>query len=100
MARACEFCGKKTKVGQSYARRGLAKAKGGVGKKITGKTKRKFHPNLQRVRGVVNGTVRRVKICTRCMKSGKLQKPQKRDLFPVETASVESAPVVAPAETS
>ena len=40
MARVCQYSGKKTTVGRSYARRGLAKSKGGVGKKITGKTKR------------------------------------------------------------
>jgi large subunit ribosomal protein L28 len=75
MARVCEFCNKRTRVGNSLARRGMAKAKGGVGIKTTGVTKRKFKPNVQRVRAVVNGAVRRVKICTRCMKSGLLKKP-------------------------
>ena len=60
------------------ARRGLAKAKGGVGKKITGKESRTFKPNIQRVRAVVKGDVRRIKVCTRCMKKGLVRKPVKR----------------------
>ena len=40
MPRICEICGKGTEVGYQYARRGLAKYKGGVGRKTTGKTKR------------------------------------------------------------
>ncbi len=78
MPRVCEICGKKTEVGFQYTRRGLAKYKGGVGKKVTGRTKRRFEPNLQRVRGVMNGEVRRVRICSRCIKSGKLTKPVRR----------------------
>jgi large subunit ribosomal protein L28 len=61
MARVCEFCGKRTEVGNKITRRGLAKAKGGVGRRVTGKTKRKFQPNLQRVRADMDGTVRRVR---------------------------------------
>ena len=75
MARVCEICKKKTESGNSITRRGLAKAKGGVGRRVTGKTKRKFKPNIQRIRAEVGGSVRRVKICTRCMKAGKVKKP-------------------------
>ena len=75
MARVCEFCGKRTESGGSIARRGLPKKKGGVGLRITGRTKRKFQPNIQRVRALIDGDVRRVKICTRCLKSGKIVKP-------------------------
>ncbi|RME76266.1 MAG: 50S ribosomal protein L28 [Planctomycetota bacterium] len=78
MSRECEFCGKRTRVGNRLARRGLAKAKGGVGIKTTGINKRKFKPNIQRVRAEINGSVRRVKICTRCLKSGKIRKPRIR----------------------
>jgi large subunit ribosomal protein L28 len=78
MPRACEYCGKKTQVGFQYTRRGLAKYKGGVGKKVTGRTKRQFRPNLQRVRALVEGSLRRVRICSRCIKSGKLTKPVRR----------------------
>jgi large subunit ribosomal protein L28 len=38
-------------------------------------TKRRFNPNLRRVRAVVAGVQRRVKICTRCLRSGKVTKP-------------------------
>ena len=48
MARVCDICEKRTRVGGSIARRGLAKSKGGVGLKTTGHTKRKFFPNLQK----------------------------------------------------
>jgi large subunit ribosomal protein L28 len=37
-------------------------------------TKRRFEPNLQRVRILVNGAARRVQVCTRCLKSGKVEK--------------------------
>jgi len=75
MPRVCEFCGKRTEVGRSIARRGLAKKKGGVGRKTTGVTKRTFKPNLQTVRALVDGETRRVKICTACIRSGKIVKP-------------------------
>jgi len=81
MARVCENCGKKTTVGNSIAERGLAKYKGGVGIKTTGVTRRQFKPNLQRVRiQDKNGTVRRAKICTKCMRAGVVKKPVKRDI--------------------
>ena len=60
MARVCEICGKRTETGNKITRRGLAKAKGGVGKRVTGKTKRKFKPNVQRVRAEVGGGVLRL----------------------------------------
>jgi len=75
MARVCEFCGKRTTSGGSIARRGLPKRKGGVGLNITGHTKRTFKPNVQRVRATVGGEVKRVKICTRCLRSGRISKP-------------------------
>ncbi len=74
MARVCEICGKKTSFGRSYTRRGLAKYLGGVGKKITGKTRRTFVPNIQKVRVLQDGTACRVKICTKCLRSGKVTK--------------------------
>jgi len=74
MSRICAVCGKGPVAGNTIARRGLAKKKGGVGKKITGITKRRFLPNLQTIRIVRNGTVRRTKVCTSCIKAGKIQK--------------------------
>lgn len=72
--RACALCGKSVSFGNQISRRGLAKKKGGVGKKTTGISPRKFVPNLQRVKVVVEGTVRRLRICARCIKSGRVRK--------------------------
>ena len=77
MARLCELCGKHTMSGATIARRGLPKKKGGVGLRITGHSLRKFKPNIQRVRAVVKGEVRRVKVCTKCLRGGKVVKPGK-----------------------
>ena len=72
MARVCEICGKGTVAGRSYATRGLAKRKKGAGIKVTGITKRTFSPNLVKKRIIVNGKVKTAKICTTCLKSGKV----------------------------
>lgn len=82
MPRVCQYSGKKTRSGRSYATRGLAKSKGGVGKKTTGKTLRRFKPNLQRVRAVVNGRVVRVKIAAKYLRRGLIEKPVKRTWKP------------------
>ncbi|ODS32580.1 MAG: 50S ribosomal protein L28 [Candidatus Scalindua rubra] len=74
MARICEICGKKTSVGYQIERRGLAKRKGGVGRKITGRTKRKFKANIQTIRANINGSIKKIKICTRCINAGKVVK--------------------------
>jgi len=74
MSRICAICGKGPVAGKSIARRGLAKKKGGVGKMITGVTKRRFLPNLQTIRVNISGTVRRIKVCTSCIKAEKIQK--------------------------
>ena len=58
MPRVCPITGKKTIAGRQYARRGKAKYLGGVGVKTTGKTKRRFRPNLQKVRAVIDGNRR------------------------------------------
>ncbi len=78
MARECIFTGKKTKFGRSIARRGKAKYLGGVGVKTTGITKRKFKPNIQIVRAVIEGKVCRVKVSTRAIRDGLIVKPLKR----------------------
>ncbi|MGH7228519.1 MAG: 50S ribosomal protein L28, partial [Nitrospiraceae bacterium] len=38
------------------------------------KTKRVFNPNLQRVRALINGAAKRIKVCTRCLRSGLIKK--------------------------
>lgn len=71
MGRRCEVCGKGTIFGRSYATRGLARRKKGAGIKITGITKRSFAPNLIKKRIIINGTVKKAKVCASCLKSGK-----------------------------
>lgn len=78
MANACEVCGKKTTFGILYARRGAAKKRGGSGAKISGKTHRKFKPNLQRIRALVNGGPKRMTVCTECISAGKVKKAPRR----------------------
>lgn len=46
MAKVCQVTGKKPSYGYKYAIRGIAKKKKGIGLKVTGKTKRRFEPNL------------------------------------------------------
>jgi large subunit ribosomal protein L28 len=62
MAQRCEVCGKGPMTGHRVSH-------------AHNVTKRRFNPNLQRVRAVVGGVQRRVKVCTRCLRSGKVAKP-------------------------
>jgi large subunit ribosomal protein L28 len=55
-----------------------------VGKKTTGITKRKFKPNIQRVRAVIDGTVTRVKVSAKAMRMGLVVKPVKRSHRPAQ----------------
>ena len=50
MARVCQVTGKKPVKGRSYTVRGIAKKKKGIGLNITGKSKRRFLPNLMKKR--------------------------------------------------
>lgn len=86
MANMCEVCGKKTTFGIKYARRGAAKKRGGSGAKISGKTHRRFEPNLQTVRAQVNGSAKRVTVCTSCIKAGKVKKATVRNYKPAPAA--------------
>ena len=75
MAWVCDYSGKRPQVGHTVVRRGKAKREGGVGKKVTGITKRRWKPNLQKIRIIdENGTVRTVKVCARYIKAGKFVK--------------------------
>ncbi len=75
MSKICAICGKKPSTGTRIKRRGLAKAKGGVGQRVTGSTKRRFLPNLQRVRARVKGKTGTFRVCASCLKQGKVEKP-------------------------
>ena len=74
MARVCEICGKGVRIGNSIVRHGLQKKKGGIGLHTTGVNKRRFLPNLQRIRVTENGGVVRRNVCTACIKAGKIVK--------------------------
>ncbi len=72
--KVCEICGKSAAPGIKYKRRGMAVRKGGAGQKIVGKTFRKFLPNLQKIRIVIKGRIKRANVCVGCIKSGKITK--------------------------
>jgi large subunit ribosomal protein L28 len=72
MSKVCYICGKKPIAGRSIVRRGMAKKKGGVGKKITGVSNRVFYPNLQKIKIIIAGLKKTVRICTKCLKAGKV----------------------------
>lgn len=78
MPRVCEFTGRRTHVGNSLRYRGKAKYLGGVGKKITGKTRRKFKANIQTVRAMIDGSPTRVKASAKAIRMGLITKPPKR----------------------
>ncbi|MEM6655058.1 MAG: 50S ribosomal protein L28 [Planctomycetota bacterium] len=75
MAKKCYYTGKKAGKGNRVQTRGKAKRLGGVGTKVTGITRRKFKPNLQTVRAVVDGEVKRIAVSTQAIRSGLVQKP-------------------------
>jgi large subunit ribosomal protein L28 len=85
MGMQCAVCGKKPVLGFHYARRGKAKYLGGVGRKVTGISRRTFNPNLQSLQIQSGGTVRRARVCVQCIRSGRVQRPQKRKLFQMPT---------------
>jgi len=87
MSRVCQFTGKRTTAGRSIARRGKAKYLGGVGRKVTGITKRKFKPNIQKVRAIIDGRVCRIKVSAKAIRMGLIEKPSKRNYKPAEGAS-------------
>ena len=74
MSNICAICDKKPVAGRTIKRRGLSKKKGGVGLKTTGVNIRRFMPNLKTVRAVINGAPKRIRVCTKCLKAGKVKK--------------------------
>jgi large subunit ribosomal protein L28 len=81
MGMQCAISGKKPVMGNKIRRRGKAKYLGGVGRKVTGITKRKFKPNLQRVKVEIDGTVKTIRIAVSVLRSGLVSKPVKRKPF-------------------
>ena len=92
MPRVCHFTGRKTSAGRTYTTRGKAKYLGGVGTKITGKTKRTFKPNIQTVNALMpDGSVKRLKVSTKAIKMGLVIKPLKRKYAYKPEAAAEAA---------
>ena len=85
MGRQCQVSGKKTSFGNQKTERGKAKYLGGVGRKITGISPRAFNPNLQNIQCQVHGTVKRMRVCVQCIRSGRIQRPQRRRPFQMPT---------------
>ena len=82
MPRQCHFTGKRTTIGKQITTRGKAKYLGGVGTKTTGITARKFRPNLQKVRAVIDGRIVRIQVSAKALRDGKVLKPAKRNYKP------------------
>jgi large subunit ribosomal protein L28 len=61
MSKSCEVCGRKPVVGRTVSHAHNVRP-------------RRFLPNLQTVRALVNGGVRRIRVCTRCLRSNKVTK--------------------------
>jgi large subunit ribosomal protein L28 len=78
MPRVCEITGARTTVGNRLRYRGRAKYLGGIGKKVTSCTRRTFKPNIQTVNALVDGRPQRIKVTTRVLRQGLVQKPLKR----------------------
>ena len=78
MARICELTGKRPMKGSIIWRSGKSKKSGGIGTHITAITKRRFFPNLQRVKAVVDGEVRYIRVTANAIKQGLVVKAPKR----------------------
>jgi large subunit ribosomal protein L28 len=74
MAKICDICGKGPATGNRIIRKGLPKKKGGIGLHTTGVTRRRFLPNLQKMKVNIGGTVRAQLVCSSCLKAGKVVK--------------------------
>jgi large subunit ribosomal protein L28 len=78
MTRHCEITGVGPIKGSHIWRSGKAKKKGGIGPHITAITNRRFLPNLQRVKAVIDGEVRYIRVSAKAIKKGLVVKAPKR----------------------
>ena len=74
MSNVCHLCGKSKVVGGCITRKGLAKKSGGIGMHVVKNVKRTFGANIQSVKIEENGTVKTVKMCTGCIRTGEFKK--------------------------
>ena len=79
MARICELTGKGPIKGSHIWRSGKPKKQGGIGTHVTAITKRRFLPNLQRVKAIINGEVRYIRVAASTIKKGLVVKAPKRN---------------------
>jgi large subunit ribosomal protein L28 len=85
MTRECDVCGKKAVLGNQVTQRGKAKYLGGNGRKTTGISRRQFRPNLQHIQVQEGGSVVSRRVCTQCIRSGRIAKAVKRKPFTLPT---------------
>lgn len=78
MSKICELTGTGSIKGSHIWRSGKAKKKGGIGTHVTAITKRRFMPNLQRVKAVINGEVRYIRVTAAAIKKGLVVKAPRR----------------------
>ena len=78
MSRICELTGTRPIKGRHIWRSGKAKKKGGIGTHVTSTTKRRFMPNLQRVKAIIDGEVKYIRVTAKAIKKGLVTKAPKR----------------------
>lgn len=74
MAKKCEICGKATVTGRKVSH-------------AHNVTSRTWEPNLRSMKALIDGTVRRIRICARCLRNGKVQRPPVRSKVLAELAA-------------
>lgn len=75
MSRICAITGKRPRVGGRIIHKGVSKKAGGIGLQLVKVNKRKFRPNLQRVRvKLPSGQVKRLWVSAKAIKAGKIEK--------------------------
>ena len=81
MSQKCDVCGKKPATGNRVSQRGKPKYLGGNGRKTTGISRRLFRPNLQKIRIQQGEGAVTKRVCTACLRSGRVQKAVVRKPF-------------------
>ncbi|OII65158.1 50S ribosomal protein L28 [Streptomyces sp. CC53] len=70
MSSRCDVCDKQPSFGKRVARSGSR----AQSRHVRGRSSRRFNPNIQSVRAVKDGTPVRMKVCTSCIKKGKVER--------------------------